>query len=395
MVQALVEVAVAVTKNTGIAESPVVTPGAHTLEKALLAAALLLPIAGSALAESAPENATISFKYLDYLDSQPGADRVRIRAPMLMLNVPFKNDWLLNSSFVSDTVSGASPRYHTRQLTKMFDVRSAATIGMTRFLPDSSVTVGGAYSSERDYLSKSLSVTGSWFFYNKNTELTVGAGMTRDEINPSNNVVSGEQKRINDFVVGVTQILTPKDIAQITLRYSDGNGYYSDPYKAFDERPRIRRAKSILTRWNHYFDSVDGTARITYRFYSDSFNIDAHTLNIEYAQPVGDGWTVMPLVRLYSQNSASFYVPVDPARGTRPTFPDQAAVYYSEDQRLSAFGGLTVGMKFSKQITKSLLVDAKIEQYEQRSNWAINGTPDLGLAPFSARSVQVGFSYQF
>ena len=386
---------VAVINHPKTDEAEVASPHSNKIEKALLAAALLLPITGAVMAEPAPEKSTLSFKYLDYLDSQPGADRVRIRAPMLMLDVPFKDEWLLNSSFVSDTVSGASPRYHTRQLTKLFDVRSATTLGLTRLLTNGSVTVASAYSSERDYVSKSLSVTAAWFFNNKNTEVTFGSGITRDAINPTNKIVSDEKKRINDFVIGVTQVLTPKDIAQLTVRYSDGSGYYSDPYKAFDERPRNRTAKSVLARWNHYFDSIDGSARIAYRFYTDSFNIDAHTLNFEYAQLVGNGWTVMPLVRLYSQNSASFYVPVDPAQGERPTFPNQSAIYYSEDQRLSAFGGLTVGMKLSKQITKDFLVDAKIEQYEQRSNWTINGTPDLGLAPFSARSVQIGFSYQF
>ena len=34
-------------------------------------------------AETAPERGYVTFKMLDYLDSQPGADRIRVRAPAL------------------------------------------------------------------------------------------------------------------------------------------------------------------------------------------------------------------------------------------------------------------------------------------------------------------------
>ena len=39
------------------------------LNRAFLLAACALPAANTALAESAPERATIAYKYLDYLDS--------------------------------------------------------------------------------------------------------------------------------------------------------------------------------------------------------------------------------------------------------------------------------------------------------------------------------------
>ena len=361
----------------------------------LLAAAMLLPMGTEAVAESAPTKSTIAIKYLDYLDSQPDADRVRVRAPMLMLSVPFKDEWLLNTSYVNDTVSGASPRYHTRALTRLFDVRKAATATLTRFMPDSSFTMGTTWSSERDYDSSSLSATGSWYFNNKNTELSTGVGYTYDRINPTNKVVIDEQKKIIDLIAGVTQVMTRNDLVQLTLRHSQGSGYYSDPYKAFDERPRSRDSNSFLVRWNHDWESMAGISRLTYRYYNDSFGIDAHTLGLEYVQMLSNGWSVMPLLRLHSQNNASFYVAADPAQGDRPTFPPSDARYYSQDQRLAAMGAVTTGVKITKRLSRDWVVDAKYEHYEQRSYWALQGDPDRSLSPFRARSVQVGLSYQF
>lgn len=393
MVQPLAEAAVDATNAAMAACEPETgSAGAGAL---LFAAAMLLPISPGALAEGAPDRATFSLKYLDYLDSQPGADRVRVQAPMLMLSLPFKEEWLLNASYVNDTVSGASPRYHTRSLTRLFDVRNAVTAALTRFMPDRSFTLATALSTERDYDSASLSATGSWYFDNKNTELSTGIGYTYDRINPTNKVVIDERKKIIDLVAGVTQVMTRDDIVQLTLRHSSGKGYYSDPYKAFDERPSARDSNSFLVRWNHDWSRASGISRLTYRYYNDTFGIDAHTLGVEYVQFLPQGWSVMPLVRLHSQNNASFYVPADPAQGDRPTFPSPDARYYTQDQRLSAFGAVTIGAKVSKRIGRDWLVDFKYEHYEQRSEWALQGDPDPSLAPFRARSIQVGFSYQF
>ena len=365
------------------------------LDKSLMAAALLLPLAiVPAHAESAPEKTTISYKYLDYLDSQPDADRIAVKAHAFALTLPISDKWSLSATAVNDAVSGASPQYHTKELTHMKDVRRGYSLGATRYLPSGTLTVTGNYSGESDYISRSLSATGTWFTDDtKNTALTAGLGVTRDVINPNNQAVVGETKNVNDVMVGVTQVFTPVDIVQVNLRHSNGNGYFSDPYKFLDERPRERNVSTLLTRWNHHFSSVDGTLRSSYRYYTDTYKVKAHTFGFEYAQALGTGWTVTPLVRLHSQTAAWFYTPYNPDPDYGITLPTGPIT--SQDQRLSAFGALTTGVKVSRQVTPALLVDIKYEYYRQRSEWARGNQGDPGLAPFNAKSLQLGFSYQF
>lgn len=360
-----------------------------------MAAALLLPLAVMpAHAESAPEKSTLSYKYLDYLDSQPGADRVAVKAHAFALTLPISDKWSLSATAVNDAVSGASPQYHSHALTRLSDVRRAYSLGMTRYLPMGTVTVTGSYSGESDYKSRSISATGTWFTDDtKNTALTAGLGVTSDAINPNNLIVVNEKKNVNDVMVGVTQVFTPVDIVQVNLRHSNGNGYYSDPYKFLDERPRERNASTLLTRWNHHFSTLDGTLRSSYRYYTDTYKVKAHTLGLEYAQALGTDWTVTPLVRWHSQSAAWFYTRYNPDPDYGITLPTGPVT--SQDQRLSAFGALTTGLKVSHQVTNALLVDIKYEYYRQRSEWARGNQGDPGLAPFNARSLQVGFSYQF
>lgn len=362
----------------------------------LLAAALLLPLVpGAARAETAPQETTVSYKYLDYQDSQPGADRVGVKAHALAVTAPLGESWSFDANAVTDAVSGASPRYHTQRLTPLEDRRNAFGLAVTRYLPRGSLTVGGNHSKESDYLSRSLSASFTWFTdEGKNTALLAGLGATRDEINPSNGIVQGERKAIDEVMAGVTQVLTPTDIAQVIVRHSRGRGYYSDPYKAWDERPRRRNASTLLLRWNHHLEATDASVRSSYRYYTDSFGLRAHTLGLEFEQPLGPQWSVTPLVRLYTQDAASFYVPYNPGP-TGQTFPDPGARYYTQDQRLSAFGAVTAGLKVAWHPVPAWTVDAKVEKYRQQAGWALGGGGDPGLARFDAFSFQLGVSHRF
>ena len=110
---------------------------------------------------------------------------------------------------------------------------------------------------------------------------------------------------------------------------------------------------------------------------------------MEYVQPLPHEWTVTPLFRYYTQTAATFYLPY---------FPDAGATlgsYFSLDQRLSAFGATSIGIKVEKKIAKEWLVDARFESYEQRPEWSISGGGASGILPFYARSIQLGLSRNF
>jgi hypothetical protein len=372
-----------------------VPPATQTLGAALLTAAMTLPLANIAHADSAPERGSVSLKSLNYEDRQPDSERIHVRANALRVEAPIAGEWLVGGTYTADSVSGASPAYQTTSLTKMHDYRRAADADVTRYFADGTLTLGASVSSESDYLSRNLSIQGTRSSEDKNTTWTAGIGVTSDAINPTNRVVEHETKHINNLLLGVTQVLTTKDIVQLNVGGSWGRGYFSDPYKLFDNRPRERNNNTVMARWNHHLDSTQGTLRFSYRYYYDTWRIKAHTLGAEYVQPLPDGWTVTPLIRLYSQSAASFYIDANQENGPfGPTLPD-GTIHYSEDQRLSAFGARTVGLKVAKRIGPDWLIDLKYEQYEQRGAWRFFGDGSPGLAPFSARIIQVGLTWLF
>jgi hypothetical protein len=411
------------------------------LGTALLSAAMTLPALDFASAESAPEKSMISFKYLNYSESQtvPGtagsttttsttstrrtgddlrydlisgasvgttttttsgtagssADRIKVNAYTVSALVPVAGKWSVGLNYTYDTVSGASPQYHTSALTNMHDKRNAEDIAVTRYFQEGTLTVGTSYSSETDYISRGYSILGSRSTSDKNTTWSLGASLTDDSIMPQGVGIANKSKKITAGLIGLTKILSPNDITQINLGYSHGTGYYSDPYKVYDNRPDSRNITTLMTRWNHHFDGGNGTARLSYRFYTDSFGIRSHTLDTEYVQPISNGWTVGPLLRFYTQNEADFYIATTSSAETTPPPVPAGQQYSTEDQRLSAFGALTFGLKITKQLSNDVHFDVKYENYRQRSNWALSGKKDTGLAYFNAQSIQVGLTCFF
>ncbi len=363
--------------------------------RAVLAAALALP--GIAAAQAAPESALIGFKYLYYRDYQPGLDRIEVNSPSLYLLTPLGSSWSLEGALVVDSLSGATPRWHSSisSASRMEDQRTAGDLRITRYFRRAAFDIGVAYSTEDDYESRALSTNLRLSTEDNNTTLNIGTGYTDDTIkpNPGSAVSQDESKRINDFIVGVTQVVTANDIVQANLTHARGRGYFSDPYKFLDNRPQERNQTALLIRWNHHFSASGGTLRSSYRFYDDSFDVTASTLGFEWAQPIG-GIVVTPNLRYYTQSAASFYV--DPTAGTDiPPLVSSNPPYYSADHRLSAFGAYTIGLKVAVPIGRSWLVDAKADYYEQRGEWRIGGEGSPGLAPFKAQFYQVGLYYRY
>ena len=389
------EVAVVATKRTSKMKLPM-PPKTNTVFASsavlMLAACALSGLISDAHAEGVPEKATFSAKILSYHQNQPDAgvdNKAKVTSPSVFVSVPIAGQWVLEGSLTHDNVSGASPRYHTSGASHMSDERTAGDIRLKRYFDHGTVGVGLAHSTEHDYKSTAVSVQGTYATNENNTTWSGGVGFNQDSINPVNQIVVNEKKRGYEMQVGVTQVLTPVDIAQVSFTYSNGSGYFSDPYKPYDNRPRNKDTGVLMAKWNHHFKEFNATTRVSYRYYDDSFGVIAHTATLELVKPLGNGWTVTPNVRYYTQNKARFY--------RDPPFPNGSTEsrYYTTDQRMANTGAITVGVKVSKQITPDSTLDFKIESYQQRSGLHLGGSGSPGLSALKATMIQIGYSHQF
>jgi hypothetical protein len=371
----------------------------------IMAAAMVLPgVLGAppAQAQGKPDAAVVGLRALGYKDSQPGLERINVVSPSFEVVAPLSERWWLQGALVSDSVSGASPRYHSAVsgASRMTEQRQAGEVKVTHYFNRASLGVGVAGSTETDYRSVAGSVEASLSTDDQNLTLHVALGGSSDRINPVNQVVVDEQRHTLQGSVGVTRVPSRSDVVQLTLSHSAGRGYFSDPYKVLDERPRVRRQSVLLLRWNHHFDDWGTTLRSSWRSYLDTYDVQAHALQLELVAPLSANLKIVPSMRAYTQTAASFYAdPVyDPVLGE--PFPagydrNNPPQYISLDQRLSSFGAVTLGLGLVLTLDRVWTLDGKFEAYEQRGRWAWDGNGSVGLAPFRARSAQLGLSRRF
>lgn len=362
-------------------------------------AALALPgLAAPLAAQVAPlEEGVIATKLSVYEDRQPGLTRVRAISPSLYIAAPIASSWSFEGSLTHDNVSGASPRWHSSisSASRMADHRTAATAKLTKSFERVAVALGGAYSDEQDYRSRAGSLELRIASEDNNRTWSIAFAHTDDDIFPTNRAARGATRRTNELGVSVTQNWTKHDVVQLAVSRAEGRGYYNDPYKIVDIRPRERNQSTATLRWNHFIASSGDALRTSYRFYTDSFGIRAHTLDAAYAKALNDRSMVTPTLRYHTQSAANFYYdPVyDPVVGE--PFPVVLGRFASPDHRLSAFGAATVGVRVDWKLDSRWVVDAKLERYEQRSSWRLGGNGSPGLAPLTALIAQIGVTRTF
>ncbi|MFZ2990331.1 DUF3570 domain-containing protein [Ideonella sp.] len=371
-----------------------------TLVGGVLAAALLLPgLAAPALAETAPEQGTVAFKWLSYRDWQPGLDRIKVSAPSVYVLAPLGSAWALEGSVVSDSVSGASPRYHSAisGASRLNEERQAGDLKLSHYGEREAWSVGTAFSTEHDYTSRTVSGDYRWSTEDNNRSWNIGAAYSSDTVGSSNDPSLSEPRRTWQFSAGVTQALSPVDLLQFNLGRSAGKGHYSDPYKFPDLRPDRRTQTTALLRWNHHVAPLNATLRSGLRYYRDSYGVSATTLDASWVQPVSETLSLTPLLRYTSQRAARFYVdPVYSATLGEPFPPGyQSGQVVSADQRLAGFGALTGGLRLDWTFAPKWTLDLSYQRYEQRGDWRIGGSGSPGLAPFSAAWWQLGLARNF
>ena len=364
--------------------------------KALFAAALALPGLAATLvqaqAATAPTQTSLELQYSHYQEFQPRAERMEISAPSLFVIAPVGDQWAANLFLTTDSISGASPLYHDTLSGAsglgIDDFRKAGSINFTRYFERATLRFGGAYSSEDDYIGRSLNVGASLDSEDRNTSYDFAVAVNRDGIDSTNGVAEHETRRGEQLSVGLTRVLSRSSIIAASLGFAHGTGYFNDPYKPLDKRPDGRDETTLLVRYNKYYNSADAALRLSYRYYQDSWALDAHTIEAAWEQNLAHDFILTPSLRYYSQGKADFYV--DPPFG-EGFYPNRN---YSADARLSAFGAWDVGLKLGLPEFAGWRAEVKFEFYRQKNSWAL-GSGSAELAPFSARTWQLGLKHSF
>ena len=215
--------------------------------------------------------------------------------------------------------------------------------------------------------------------------------------------------------VGLTQVLNKRAQIEMRLGYLRNDGYLANPYKVvqvafidpdqqssapagaylatvqalMEQRPDVRNQGMLDIRYAQYIDATDAGLHLGYRYYRDDWGIKAHTMEAEWAQPfgnswIGDGWTITPRARYYSQEAADFYTTFLVTNQAPIPFFDRSKLpaHYSSDYRLSGFGTMSGGGYISKLFRRGIKLDLGFEYYAHAGDLKLGGGGEGSYADF-------------
>jgi len=334
-----------------------------------MGAALALPILALPAHAGAAEVGEVGFTTLYYRER----GLMKVVEPIAWLRVSFAETWEVRATALVDIVTGASPEgvsnlsgRPVRTITgaSVEDRRYGGDVKVTKRIGDATVSVSRAISDEDDYVSRAFGLEGTLDLRGKQTTLAAGLGRAKDRIRSSDDAQLDARRDTKEYLVGVTQVLSPTALFQGTLQASRGKGWFNDPYKvtltfrpgsfplfARDTRPDTRNVLTGVGRFRQHVPSMRGTLQADYRYHHDNWGIRAHTLEAAWSQDLGDSWSLRPALRYYTQSQADFYrleVPARPPPG----------LLISSDQRLAAFGGLSPSLRATYRFASGVTVEA-------------------------------------
>lgn len=260
------------------------------------------------------------------------------------------------------------------------------------------LSAGLTFSTEYDYTHVGANVKLAHDFNNRNSTVSLALAVASDELDPEggaptpltpmldvgdlSNRIGEVDKDIFDVVAGFTQVINRNLIMQINYSFSDASGYLNDPYKIvslvdpvsgdpvpriptpgvdgpsheylFESRPDERTKHSIYAQTKYYMDGKVLDA--SYRFMTDDWDIDSHTVDLRYRWPLGSNNYLEPHFRHYTQSHAEFYFPSIDSSLPLPA-------YASADYRLGEFAAITVGLKYGWKTESGNEWSARLEFY--------------------------------
>jgi hypothetical protein len=322
----------------------------------LLALVLLLGIA-PAFAGVLPEDRA------DLLYHRYQGGGITIDGPSVLVRKKIGESFSVSANYYMDMVSSASIDVKL-SASKYKEERKQKSLSVDYLHGKSTYSMGVIDSKESDYVADtafwslsqdmfgdlttvSLSFKRGWNDVFRNVKLADGS-KTRDP-------TFEDQADSRGYSVGLTQILTRNLIFGFNYEVDEDEGFLNSPYRSVrfaipgggfqlekEVYPRTHTSNAASVRLKYYMPwraALDGS----YRFYTDTWGVIGHTLDMTYTHPMWKKWIFDGHLRYYKQTAADFYSDLFPRQGSQN--------FLARDKELATYDAITVGIQASYDFT--------------------------------------------
>ncbi len=313
-------------------------------------APIFLMFAQSAMAGVLPEDRA------DLLYHRYEGGGVEIDGPSLLVRKKVGNSVSFVGNYYVDMVSSASIDVVTTA-SPYTEERTQWSLGMDYLRGNTTISTNYTSSNESDFDATTYSISISQDMFGDLTTLSLSYALGDDVVGRSDDPTFVRDNTRQHYGIGLTQIFTRNLITSIKVETITDEGYLNNPYRSVryldsvsaigysyepELYPSTRTTTAVGLRARYYLPyraAVQGE----YRFFTDTWGVDANTAAISYIHPWRD-WTFEVKYRWHNQDGAHFY---------RDIFArSEATNFRGRDKELSALTSNSLRLKVSYSFLK-------------------------------------------
>lgn len=301
------------------------------------------------------DRADIQYHYYD-------GGGVEVDGATVLVRKSFAQKFSIYGKYHQDSITGASPDV-LAGASEYSEDRDEYTIG-GNYLHDN--TLMGAfftYSDEDDYEANTAGFNISHDMFSDLTTIGLGFSYGWDTVKRVDAPEFEEDLRRTQYRVSLSQVITSKIKASLSYEATVEDGFLNNPYRfviignvpqglGSEVYPGTRTSQATAIRATKYWD-FKGATSLGYRYFRDTWDIVAHTLDFTYSQYFGDRWLTDFYGRYYTQDAADFYSNNFSVRQN----------FLARDKELSTFDSYSIGAKVSYKI---------FDEYSRFNNGTLN-----------------------
>ena len=274
---------------------------------------------------------------------------VQIDGPSVLVRKKVGKSLSVVGNYYVDMISSASIDVITTA-SPYTEERKQWSLGMDYLRGNTTMRVNYTTSEESDFDAETVSFSVSQDMFGDLTTVTLTYALGDDLVRRSDDDTFERPLDRQIYGVGITQILTKTLISSLNIETVTEEGYLNNPYRSvryfdvgsatgysFESElyPNTRTSNAVGLRLR-YFLPFRAAIEGEYRFFTDTWDIEGHTVSLSYIHPWKD-FTFTGKFRYHDQTGAHFY---------RDLFPGpQATNFRGRDKELSALTSYTVKLQ--------------------------------------------------
>jgi hypothetical protein len=273
---------------------------------------------------------------------------VTVDGPSLLVRKKIGESFSVSGNYYVDKISSASIDVVTTA-SPYQERREQKSVSVDYLRGKSTYSLGYTNSEENDYTADTAFASVSHDMFGDLTTVSFGFSRGWDVVGKRDEPDFLEPIARRNYRVGVTQVLTRNLLLSMNFETTTEQGYIQNPYRTMryagpapgsytrapEIYPETRTGNAGSAKLKYYLPWRAGLEG-QYRFYGDTWGINAHTAEIEYSQPLWRKWVLTGSYRFYSQNGADFFSDLFP----RANFQN----FMVRDKETSAFLSHTLGV---------------------------------------------------